>query len=182
MTIEELIHNKSYEKVMAQVRRHFITYVPTLIFFFVLFLVPVALFFLIQSVFPAWLTSNIGYAILVLLASIYYLSVMLFFYTSFVEFYLDIHIITNDRMVDINQITLFARKIAEVDLYQIQDVSSDVKGFFPTIFNYGNVDVQTAGSIPKFRMENVHNPHKLRRVILDLAAIDKRYHRTNKIK
>jgi len=177
MTIEKLIHNKDYEKIIAKVRRHGITYVPTLIFFFVLLLVPFGLYFLIANIFPTWLTSNIGYTILTLLASIYYLSILLFFFTSFIEFYLDIHIITNDRMVDIEQITLFARKIAEVDLYQIQDVSSEVKGFFPTIFNYGNVDVQTAGSVPKFSMENVPKPHKLRRILLDMAAIDKRHHR-----
>ena len=80
-------------------------------------------------------------------------------------------------MVDIDQITLFARKIAEVDLYQIQDASSEVKGFWGTLFNYGHVNIQTAGSIPKFSMENVPRPHQLRRTILDLAAEDKKYHR-----
>lgn len=183
MTIEKIINNKDYEKVVESVRRHFITFVPNLIFFFFLMLIPFGLYFLISNIFPAWLTEPMSYTLLVLLASVYYLSIMLFFYTSFIEFYLDIHIITNDRMVDINQISIFARKIAEVDLYQIQDASSDVKGFFGTIFNYGNVDVQTAGSVPKFSMENAPDPHRLRRVILDLAAEDKKHHRVvNKIK
>jgi hypothetical protein len=177
MPINKLIHTKDYEKVITQVRRHLITYVPTLFFFALLLLVPFGLYFLVQNLFPNLLTGSVSYPLLILSSSVYYLSVMLFFYTSFVEFYLDLHIVTNDRMVDINQITLFARKIAEVDLYQIQDVSSEVRGVFGTLFKYGNVDVQTAGSIPKFSMENVPNPHHLRRLILDLAAIDKRYHR-----
>ncbi|MFH1789917.1 MAG: PH domain-containing protein [bacterium] len=179
MSIYDIIHAKPYEKIIAKVRRHFITYVPTILFFIILMMVPVALYFLLSNIFPLLISNPKSYPLLVLLASVYYLSIMLFFYTSFIEFYLDLHIITNDRMVDIKQITLFARKVAEVDLYQIQDVSSEVKGFFATIFKYGNVDVQTAGSVPKFSMQNVPNPHYLRRVILDLAADDKRQHRIN---
>lgn len=179
MSTDKLIHTKKYEKVAARVRRHLITYVPTLAFFFLLLLVPVGLHFLIKNIYSDLFISPIGYPLLVLLASIYYLSVMLFFYTSFVEFYLDLHILTNDRLVDINQITLFARKIAEVDLYQVQDVSSEVKGFFATLFKFGNVEIQTASAIPKFIMEDVPNPHQLRRLILDLAAADKKYHHHN---
>jgi len=161
---------------MANVRRHFITYVPTLLLFTTLLLVPVALYFLIQSIFPFLLTNSITYPLVILMASIYYLSIMLFFYTSFIEFYLDLHIVTNDRMIDIEQMTLFARKIAEVDLYKIQDASSEIKGLFATLFKYGNVEIQTAGSVPKFTMHNVPHPHKLRRLLLDLAAEDKKYH------
>ena len=176
MGINNLIHKKNYEKVAAKVRRHLITFIPTLLFFIAVALVPVGLFFLIQNIFPFFLTSTIIYPLLILLASLFYLSVLLFFYTSFIEFYLDLHIITNDRMVDVEQITLFARKIVEVDLYQIQDVSSEIKGFFATIFKYGTVQVQTAGSIPKFTMQNIPDPHGLRRLILDLAAQDKKIH------
>lgn len=176
MSMNELIHTKNYEKVAARVRRHLITYVPTLAFFFLLLLVPVGLHFLIKNIYPDLLVSPAGYPLLILLASVYYLSVMLFFYTSFVEFYLDLHIVTNDRLIDINQITLFARKIAEVDLYQVQDVSSEIKGFFATLFKYGYVEIQTAGTVPKFIMEDVPNPHRLRRLILDLAAEDRRHH------
>ncbi|MFH1292005.1 MAG: PH domain-containing protein [bacterium] len=179
MGINNLIHTKNYETIVVHVRRHFITYVPTILFFIILLLVPVGVGFLIGSTFPDLLSGAVSYPLLVMLAGIYYLSVMLFFYTSFVEFYLDIHIVTNDRMVDVNQITLFARKIAEVDLYQIQDISSEIRGFFATIFKYGNVDVQTAGSVPKFSMENVPNPHELRRLLLDLSAEDKKFHRKN---
>ena len=177
MSLGNLIHTKQYEKVIAKVRRHPITYVPTMGFFIILLLVPVAVYLLLGAAMPGILTRETSYVILVLFGSLYYLLVMLFFYTSFIEFYLDLHIVTSDRMVDIDQMTLFARKIAEVDLYQIQDVSSEIKGVFGTLFNYGHVDVQTAGSIPKFSMENVPNPHKLRRIILDLAAADKRHHK-----
>ena len=79
-------------------------------------------------------------------------------------------------MVDIEQKSLFGRTVAEVDLYQIQDATSEVNGIFASMFNYGNVHVQTAGSIPNFILHNVPNPHVLRQQILDLSAEDKKLH------
>ena len=91
---------------------------------------PAGLYFLFANIFPTLLESAVALPLLMLSASVYYLSVTLFIYSYFVTFYLDLVIITNDRMVDIEQSSLFARTIAEVDLYQIQDATSEVKGFF----------------------------------------------------
>jgi len=55
-----------------------------------------------------------------------------------------------------------------------------IKGFFATLFKYGNLEIQTAGTVPKFIMENVPHPHELRQRLLDLAAEDKRHHRNGK--
>jgi len=79
-------------------------------------------------------------------------------------------------LVDVRQISLFARTIAEVDLFQIQDVSSEVHGIFHSVFNYGDVYLQTAGPVPKFVLYNVPNPDKLRQAILELASEDKKFH------
>ncbi len=176
MPLSSLIHIKPYEKIIHALRRHPITFLPTILLFLALILVPLALYIMIINMFPDWLYGPISYPMLVLLASVYYLSICLFFYSYFVDFYLDMWIITNDRLIDIEQTGLFARTIAEVDLYQIQDVTSDVRGFFPSFFNYGTLSLQTAGTIPKFIFYNIPRPHKLREEILALASEDKKYH------
>lgn len=176
MNINNFINRKPYETKLYLARRHFITFLPTILLTILLILVPYGVFFLISRLFESLLISPITYPILVLLASAYCLSISLFFYSFFIEFYLDVTIITNDRMVDIEQGSLFARTVAEVDLFQIQDATSEVKGFFPSIFGYGNVVVQTAGAIPKFIMQDVSHPHQMRQMLLDMASIDKQYH------
>ncbi|KKP59560.1 MAG: hypothetical protein UR53_C0001G0060 [Candidatus Magasanikbacteria bacterium GW2011_GWC2_34_16] len=176
MQIDSVIHLKSYEQIKLLLRRHAITFLPLIGIFIILLLMPIGVYFLINAIFPTFLTNTITYTLMVLFASIYYLSIYLFFYSYFVTFYLDLWIITNDRLVDIRQVTLFARTIAEIDLYQIQDISSDVSGFFPSLFNYGNVSIQTAGTIPKCILYNVPDPHHIRQVILELSAKDKDYH------
>lgn len=176
MGIDAFIHAKSYEKIVCRLRRHWFTFLPAIAFFLLLLALPIGLYWIIALNFSGWLNSPIGFPILILFASIYYLSVILYFFTYFVTFYLDVLIMTNDRLVDVDQNSLFSRTVAEVDLYQIQDATSEVKGIFATLFNYGNVIIQTAGALPKFTLSNIPNPHQVRQMLMDLSAEDKKYH------
>jgi len=176
MILSSVIKIKSYEKIIYILRRHWITFFPYLLMFIFILLIPIAIYGLFASTFTSTMQNPITYPLIILAGSAYYLSTFLFFYSFFTDFYLDIWIVTNDRLVDIRQISLFARTIAEVDLYQIQDITSEVHGLFQTVFNYGNIYLQTAGSVPKFIIYNVHQPDKLREEIIELASADKKYH------
>ncbi len=176
MNINDFIHRKIYESTLYIVRKHFITFVPTILLFMALAAVPVAVYFLLNAVFPLMLEKTLWRVVGILLSSVYYLSIILFFYSYFISYYLDVAIITNDRMVDIEQATLFSRTVAEVDLYQIQDATSEVKGFVRSLFNYGDVVAQTAGPVPKFILNSVPDPHRIRQMLLDMASADKKYH------
>ncbi|MDD4476567.1 MAG: PH domain-containing protein [Patescibacteria group bacterium] len=176
MTAEKIIHPKSYEKTFKIVRRDLITFVPPLALFILLAAAPVGVNFLLQRIFPTLMQSPTVFIILILFGSVYCLSVLLFLYSYFISFYLDMWVITNDRLVDIEQISLFGRSVSEVDLYQIQDITSEVKGFFPSIFDYGTITLQTAGAVPKFILKNVPDPNGLRKFILDMASEDKNFH------
>lgn len=177
MSISPIIKTKSYEKVVFVLRRHSITFIPYIAMFVVLLVIPIGVYAMFAIAFENLMQNPIFVPAAILAASAYFLSILLFFYSSFVEFYLDTWIITNDRLVDVRQISLFARTISEVDLYQIQDVTTEVKGFFPSIFNYGNIYLQTAGPVPKFILYNVPNPDQLRQAIIELASQDKQYHK-----
>lgn len=177
MALESLIQQKPYEKIKFVIRKHPVTFVPAILLFLLLLAAPLGIYWLIINSTLAFLLNDTGYYIvLVLLSSAYYLSAILFFYTYFVTFYLDLWIVTNDRLVDMEQRSLFSRTMTEVDLYQIQDATSEVKGIFPSLFNYGNIIIQTAGPLNKFVFRKVSNPHPLRQTIMDLAATDKKFH------
>jgi hypothetical protein len=47
----------------------------------------------------------------------------------------------------------------------IQDVSSRVAGISQTMFNYGDLRIQTAGEIPELSFEKVPNPDKVIKVL-----------------
>lgn len=126
--------------------------------------------------FPGFLVGEISLPLSVLLASVFYLSIYLFFYGQFIDFYLDLWIVTNDRIVDIEQFGLFARTISEADLFRIQDVTAEVRGVFATVFNFGNVHVKTASHNQEIVFRNVPNPNQIRERLIKLSDEDRKYH------
>lgn len=84
------------------------------------------------------------------------------------DYYLDVWIITTQRIVDVDQTGLFSRKVSELRFLQIQDISTDVQGFLPTFLNYGDVHIQTAAEQSKFIFHSVPNPYKIKADIIAL--------------
>jgi uncharacterized membrane protein YdbT with pleckstrin-like domain len=174
---------KSYEKVIFLLRRHWIIFIGTTLFYVLLGLIPLGFYFFFLYNYPEplsqFLTNNKLFPIIIIAVSIYYLSIWLFYLTSFVNYYLDLWVVTNDRAMNIVQNGLFSRTVSELDLYKIQDATSEVKGFFPTIFNYGDVYVQTAGKVGRFVFEQVPNPNEVREKIIELMEDDRKYHQAS---
>lgn len=176
MHLIHVIKQKGYEHIVYVLRRHGFILFRELLAYIILFLLPVGFYFGIGALFPNLLVGNLSYPLLVLAGSVYYLSVWLFFFTTILDYYLDTWVVSNDRVINIEQQGLFARTISELDLYKIQDVTSEVKGIFPTMFNYGNVYVQTAGEKERFIFGQVPKPHDVRKKIIDLVEEDRKYH------
>jgi len=176
MNLGELIKQKSYEHIVYSIRRHPITFIPIAFLFLVLLLVPLILYFVILNIFPALLEGPRSYPLLVLLTSGYILTMYLLFFVRFIDYYLDLWIVTNDRIIDVEQHNLFARSITELDLFRIQDVTVETHGFFATIVNYGDVYVKTASSNTHIVFYAVGHPNKIREDLIKLSEEDRKYH------
>ena len=103
-----------------------------------------------------------------LIKSVYLMFLMLGLLIIWVMYYLDIQIITNERVVDITQGSLLHRTISELHLSRIEDVTSEVDGIFGTFLDYGNVYIQTAAETERFTFDRVPNPERVEKMILDL--------------
>jgi len=101
--------------------------------------------------------------------SLYFLFCGLFFFVAFFDFYFDIHILTSRRLVDIDQNRLFSRNISELWLEDVQDVRVNQNGIMETIFNFGDLEVQTAGTKPNFILQKIPFPQEVSSLIIDLA-------------
>jgi uncharacterized membrane protein YdbT with pleckstrin-like domain len=93
--------------------------------------------------------------------------VWLFLFTAWVDYYLDVWIVTSERIVSMEQKGLFSRVTAELRLSRVQDVTSIQKGKMATFLNYGQVQVQTAAAQQEFVFEEIPNPTKVAQVILE---------------
>jgi uncharacterized membrane protein YdbT with pleckstrin-like domain len=176
MHLGSLIKQKSYERIVALLRRHPFVFLKDAALFLLLAAIPVGIYYALRSQAPDLLTGTVSAPLLGLLASTYALGIWVFFFTQFVDYFLDAWILTNDRIVNVEQQGLFSRTVSELDLYKIQDVTSEVHGAIPTLFNYGNVHIQTAGEEKRFVFEQVSNPHEIRKQIMDLVDEDRKHH------
>lgn len=173
MHLNELIHATSDEQIIYTLRRHPITFVPTILLFaFLATAVPWMVRLLLTSASPDLFLDNGMRGLAVLGTSFYYLSLLVLFFGRFVDYYLDMWVVTNRRLIDIDQIGLFGRSVSEVELYKVQDIRSDQRGFFATIFNFGNISVETSGAELRFMVHQVANPNGLRREVLELIRED----------
>lgn len=163
--MKKIIHLRPYEKIELFLRRHW------LILFFhylsagVLALVGLAVFFMADLYFALeGNTYNLG----LFLLSLFALLVWQYLFRELTDFYLDSWILTDHRILEVHQLGLFKRDISELRLSKIQDVSVKVQGLLPTFLNYGNVTIQTAGTNPEFKFEQVPYPQKVKDEILRL--------------
>lgn len=177
MFLEKLIGTpKEYEKIEFICRRHIATFLPKIFLFLFLLATPWIVYFLISLSNPYFFQEETKkVAGLFFLVGFYLFSTLLFL-TLFVDYFLDVWVVTNERIIDIRQEGIFSRTVAETRFYLVQDVTSERKGVFQTIFNYGNVYVQTAAEKGRFVFENVPNPFSIAQKIMTLVEKDKPYH------
>lgn len=179
MHLSHFTRQKSYEKVEYVLRRHWITFMPVVISFLIMVLLPIAVYFGIQYLFPEFLVGPMIRPILILLGSGFLLYSLLFFYIQFIDYYLDLWIVTNDRIIDTEQKGLFSRTVTELELFQIQDITTHTTGIVATIFKYGDLMIATASNTNTIIFHDIPNPDLIRQELVRLAEIDRHYHMHN---
>lgn len=96
------------------------------------------------------------------------LALWIYSFLVWVDYYFDIWIITTERIVNIEQKGMFQRKVSEMSYSKLQDISTEVTGFLPTMLNYGDVKVQTAGEEDDFIFRTVSDPYQVKNTIISL--------------
>lgn len=101
------------------------------------------------------------------------LIILFILFTAFLtwtHYYLDAYIVTNQRVLTIDQIDFFHRKVSEADIGNVQDIEVVAKGFFANILHFGDVRIQTSGADQKtLFFDNVPYPYKAKDIILKFA-------------
>lgn len=168
-------HRREGEKIILLIRRHPFVLFKRVFFWLVAAAIPVVILFLVGGQRITYEQEGFLYPLLLVLASIYYLYIWLFVFNGFVDYYLDVWIVTDVRIVNIEQRQLFSRVISEHELERIQDVTAEAHGILPTFLNYGEVHVQTAGEQQRFIFKQVPNPQEVKRQILSICDYRKKF-------
>lgn len=156
---------KPYEKTELFLRRHWLILFFIYLGFGLMALAGLAGFYFSKNLL---ILGENGLALARFLLIIYFLIIWEGLFKALADFFLDVWIVTDHRILEIHQLGLFKRDVSELRLSKIEDVSVKVKGILPTFFNYGEVMIQTAGAIPEFKFEQVSRPQQVKDEILRL--------------
>lgn len=170
-----LPHAEADEKIIMLLRRHWFIMLARILFWALAALLPVIFYFVFADIFGGFFTNEAMYPLFILFVATYYLYIWLFAFNSFVDYYLDVWIVTNKRIINIEQKGLFYRQTSEQRLFRIQDVTSELEGFFSTIVNYGDVIIQTAAKEQKFIFKQVADPQGVAKKIIEMSEKEKKY-------
>jgi membrane protein YdbS with pleckstrin-like domain len=124
--------------------------------------------------FPEVQNNPMASNILVVVASAYFLLIIPFISVAFIDYYYDLHVVTDRRLVDVDQHSLFMREINELALEEVQDVTSKTRGILQSVFDFGHVAIETSSAKEKFEFDNVRHPREIASIVLDLSDQAKR--------
>lgn len=144
-------------------RQHWIVFAEKSLIFLGLAALP--LIFLIKDA-ALFFPFELDPTLIVLFGSLYYLYLALFQLYAFFDHYLDLWTITSSELIHSEQRSLFQRTHAKQELVRIQDVEVQIRGILPTLFNYGNISIQTAGTQERVTFEKVGRPHAIADTIM----------------
>lgn len=147
------------EVVILFLRQHFIVNVPWILITILLLIAPTVVFPKLFSVLSLNFSLPAGYFMVGTM--FWYLATFGFALASFIGWFFNIYIVTNERVVDIDFFYLLYKKFSEAELVKIQDINYTSGGLLAAIFNFGNVTIETAGEAPKLIFELIPFPEKV---------------------
>lgn len=156
------------EQILMVIHRHWFNIVVHLIvvFFLSLFLLGSLSFF--PFLFPEAVTNGSA-PFFTFAQNTLLIFLWLYGFLVWIDYYFDVWVVTNERIVNIEQKGLFNRHISELRFSRVQDVTASVDGLIPTMLNFGDVYVQTAAEQERFIFRQVGDPFKIKDRVMTLS-------------
>ena len=153
---------RPWEEVKMVVRRHWIVFVMLWVHALAGLIINIVLY----SLFGNQLWVNI-------ITLIYLSWFIVFMYIEWINHELDMYVITNSRIIWIEQIWFLNREVSQCALADVQEVNSKTKGFFANMLNYWSLTIQTAWNASNFHMDYTPDPLQTSRKVLNIVEENK---------
>lgn len=160
----------SKEKILIMARKHIATNIGWILTVLVLSLIP-----LFWGEFPlvALVSSGVRSGLFIL----WYLALLLFAFQKMLLWFYNIYIITDERIIDVDFFGLLYKNINVTQIRKIEDVNYSQVGLMSSIFNFGNIVIQTASEQMSddrgeeqsaFTFQAISRPDRVIRVVMQL--------------
>ena len=165
---------KDWEEIKLVLKRHWITLVYTFGHFLFLVISVVVILAFKSSMF-----SIISDSLLNILLIVYISIFLLIIYIWWMKYELDLFIITNKRVVWIEQKSFMDRNISECSLEDVQEVNARTTWIFANLLDYWVVTIHTASEKSEFEMDFLPDPFENQRKMTNVINEFKMNHKNN---
>ena len=150
------------ETTVLIVRKHWITLALPLFLVFIIALIPLVVYPFITL--TSWYNnfSDLYW----FLSSAFWLFLWNLFFFNLMIYSLNTLVVTNKRVIETKQLGFFKYSASEFQKDKIQDVSVKITGILASLLNFGDLEIQTAGTENKFNFTNFPDPEKIKQIIL----------------
>ena len=158
MAIPRLPILNDQEEIVRIVRAHWLTLVLPFIVIVFLFMAP---FFFLWPLFRLGLWGIVIFSLLVLTA-------LVLAGRKYRRWRQSVLILTTARIFHIEQRGFFDRVVMEVFYQNVRDVSYRIKGFWPTLAQFGSLRLQIDGAADPWEFHRLAHPEDLQHLIVEL--------------
>ncbi|HVZ12792.1 MAG TPA: hypothetical protein VG965_07235 [Patescibacteria group bacterium] len=155
------------EQIVLLIRRDLITNFPWIFATAVLIIIPILIRMFSFLFTPFFVISDGTLQIAVLF---YYLIVIGFVLVQFTLWYFNVGLVTTRRIIDFNIAGILYKQISETKINLVEDVSYSQNGAVRSVFDYGDVLIQTAATLENFEFDRVPSPVKIVKIIADMIG------------
>jgi len=158
------------EVILLLMRRNFVTNLWWILLSIVLLFVP---FFWDEFPLISMVSPNVSLS----MELFWYLGIAFFVLQNLLLWFYNVYIVTDERIIDVDFFGLLYKNINVTQIRNVEDVNYSQIGIMSSVFNYGNVVIQTASEqltddltkeTSAFTFEAITNPDRVTRVISQL--------------
>ena len=118
-----------------------------------------------KSAFYPFVGEKLLYPLFSFLLTVYALLILLLTFAIWINYRLDVLVITSRRLIDVEQRGLFNREVSEFLIEKVQDITTEVPTMIATFLDFGTIHIQTAGE-KSFHVHEVPHLEKAKQLIL----------------
>lgn len=154
----QLENMRSWEKIVMVVKRHWIVFFILWVYFFLALIASVSLYIIL------WFNILTH-----MLNILFWMIFSLFLYIEWLNHELDMYVVSDNRIIWIEQISFLNRVVSECNLWQVQEVNSKTSWLFANILNYWTLSIQTAWNKTTLQMDFCPDSMQAARKILNIV-------------
>jgi len=163
------------EHIVLVLRKHWFIFFTSFFSLFLALAFGFALFSLRDTLYSA-LDAAFWEPFFHLLFLLYALFLLGVAFVIWIQQYFDLWVVTNHRIIMIEQRRFFDREISEFMISKVQDVTIDIPHMIATLLGYGNMTIETAGE-RSFTVENIPRLDEAKRLIITCVDEERKFSR-----